>query len=389
MRIKILSLMTLLLHFCILAAGQSPHQIKGSLIYKLGQDTAIIGNFQLTGNNFKLTVLSTAPNMYVNELTGSFFSDGQLQHVEGFTYNPVKGKDSSGYTYQMRYERDTTYMETKSRNKISIRKYPVKIMVANNLGGDALVLMPALLTAYAPKRINDSLISNHIVFNSARKFIIKKTGDKKLSMGSSVMGIFTLYLDKNNQLQSVDGIGTSFNIKGKVGPYLNMDSVISANVIEQQLHPRPAAINKFDSVKTTINSTVIRIIYSRPSVRARVIFGEVVPWNRIWRTGADAATKISLSKSIYFNGKELPAGEYSIFTIPSKNGWTLIFNKQANIWGTEHNADFDFLKIPMVTTSLPQEIEMLTFSFVSNTQGGEIAVSWDKTKASVNFLTVY
>jgi hypothetical protein len=202
------------------------------------------------------------------------------------------------------------------------------------------------------------------------------------------MGMFTVFLDQNGRLQSVDGIGTSFNIKGTAGPYLNIDSVIAVSMRHQQQHPQLAVINKLDSVKTTINGNNIKIVYSRPSVRNRVIFGEVVPWNRIWRTGADAATKISLSDPLYFNGKLLPAGSYSIFTIPTPDGWTLIFNQQANIWGTEHNAAYDLLKIPIQTRSLDQPTEMLTFAIVPNgINGGILSVSWDKLKAMVNFTT--
>ncbi|TWI95592.1 Protein of unknown function (DUF2911) [Mucilaginibacter frigoritolerans] len=388
MRIKIFFI-GLLLHLCVSAVAQKASQFKGSLIYTLGPDTSSVGNFELNGNKFMLTVVSMSPYVNVSKLKGAFFPDGQLMYVEGNNYNPARGKDSLLYAYKLNYDKDTTIIETRSKNRISTHKYPVKIMVANNLGGDALVFMPALLANFAPKRVGDSVISSHIVFNSARKFIIKKTGDRKLLLGSSVMGMFTIFLDKNGRMQSVDGIGTSFNIKGTAGKYLNIDSVIASNVKQQQLHPRLAIINKLDSVKTTINAAAVKIIYSRPSVRDRVIFGEVVPWNRIWRTGADAATKISLSKPLYFNGKELPAGAYSIFTIPTQNGWTLIFNKQANIWGTEHNADYDFLKVPMLIQALNEPVELLTFTIdAADNNGGVISVSWDKLKASVSFTTV-
>ncbi|SDT68987.1 Protein of unknown function [Mucilaginibacter mallensis] len=380
--------MGLLLLSEISANAQKLHNLRGSLIYTLGPDTTAIGDFELKGNEFKLTVVSMSPYVNVSKLTGVFFSDGQLKRVEGNNYLPARDKDSRVYNYRLNNDQDTTFIETGNGKRNIIRKYPVKIMVANNLGGDALVFMPALLANFAPEKIGDSIISSHIVFNSARKFIIKKTSSSKLLMGSAVMGMFTVFLDQNGRLQSVDGIGTSFNIKGTAGPYLNIDSVIAISIRHQQQHPKLAVINKLDSVKTTINGNHIKVVYSRPSVRNRVIFGEVVPWNRIWRTGADAATKISLSDPLYFNGKLLPAGSYSIFTIPTPDGWTLIFNQQANIWGTEHNAAYDLLKIPIQTRYLDQPTEMLTFAIIpTGTNGGILSVSWDKLKALVNFTT--
>lgn len=387
MRIKIF-FVGLLLHLCILASAQQPHRFKGSLTYTLGPDTTATGNFELNGNEFALTIVSMSPNVNVTKVKGTFLSDGQLLHLDGLNYEPAKGQDSLIYAYTLNYTRDTTFIETKNSTRSGVRKYPVKIMEANAFGGDVLVFMPALLAHFAPKRVGDSVLSSHIAFNSARKFMIKKTGNQKLQLGSAVMGMFTILLDKNGSIQAVNGIGTSFNIKGKVGAYLNIDSVIAANVNHQRLHPRLAIINKPDSVKATINGGDIKIEYSRPSVRGRVIFGEVVPWNRIWRTGADAATKIYLSKPLYFNGKELPAGAYSIFTIPTPTGFTLVFNKQANIWGTEHNADYDFLKIPMQTQTLNQSVELMTSEIVATgSNGGAISFSWDKLKASADFTT--
>ena len=199
------------------------------------------------------------------------------------------------------------------------------------------------------------------------------------------MGIFRLSLDKKGDLRSVDGIGTSWNISGTVVPTLNMDSVITTNVAKDQRRPHASIVNKLDSVQAAIAGGVIKIRYSRPAVRGRIIFGEVVPYDRIWRTGADAATKLTLSQAIYFNGKELPAGEYSIFTLPSKNGWTIMFNKEPNIWGTEYKAENDVLRVPMSTAALPENVEWLTIAVVPADKGGRIEVSWEKLRASVAF----
>jgi hypothetical protein len=380
----------LLLYISLSAVAQRSQHIKGSLTYTLGPDTSAIGNFELNGKNFMLTVVSMSPGINVSRLKGSFLPNGGLEFVEGNNYNPGGGKDSLNYTYKLTYSGDSTTIESKRGNRVVSHKFPVTVMVANNLGGDALVFMPALLASFAPKRVGDSIVSSHIVFNSARKFVIKKTGDSKLLLGSSVMGMFTIFLDKKGQIASVDGIGTSFNIKGKTGPYLNIDSVIEVNTKQQrqQQHPRLAIVNKLDSVKTTINGAELKIIYSRPSVRGRTIFGGIVPWGRIWRTGADAATKISISRTLYFNGKTLPPGSYSIFTLPTENGWTLIFNSDAQIWGTEHNQDHDLLKVPMLTRSLNERIEQFTIGLDPEAnKGGVISVSWDKLKASVSFTT--
>lgn len=381
------SLISLLLLFSFFfTQAQKLHYTKGCLVYTLGKDTTAIGNFELQGYDFSITVADLTSTVTVSKLKGSFFPNGELKTVEGNMYRPVAGKDSQlVYTYKLYYDSSNTFIETVRNNTVTTRKYPVKIMVANSLGGYTMVYMPALLVKFAPAKNGDSLLSHHIVFNSARNFIIRKTGDRNLSIGNTVMGMFNLSLDKKGNLRAVDGIGTSWNIKGTVIAPINMDSVIMANVTKDQASPHSPIVNKPDSVQTSIGETAIRIRYSRPSVRGRVIFGEVVPYDRFWRTGADAATKLTIDHAIYFNGKELPAGEYSIFTMPSKNGWTIMFNKQANIWGTEYKAENDILRVQMSVETLPKPVELLTINVVPVDKGGRIEVSWENLKASVPF----
>ena len=378
----------ILLSFFFFTQAQKLHNKKGCLVYTLGKDTTAIGNFELQGTDFSVTVADLTGAVTVSKLRGSFFPNGELKAVEGNMYKPVAGKDSQlVYTYKLYYDSSATFIETRRNNTVTTRKYPVKIMASNSLGGYTLVYIPALLVNFAPGKIGDSLVSHHIVFNSARNFIIRKTGDRKFSIGSAVMGMFTLSLDKKGNLSSVNGLGTSWNVKGTVIAPINMDSVIMANVAKDQASPHIPIANKLDSVQTQVGATAIKIRYSRPSVRGRVIFGEVIPYDRFWRTGADAATKLTLNQPVYFNGKELPAGEYSIFTMPSKNGWTIMFNKQANIWGTEYKAENDVLRVPMSIEILPETVELLTINVAPADKGGRIEVSWDNLKASVPFST--
>ena len=375
-----------LLFFFYLTPAQKHRDKEGGLIYTLGKDTTAVGNYELKGYDFSMTVADLTEAVTVSRLTGTFFPNGELKAAQGNMYKPVPGADSQElFSYRLYYENDTTFIETRRNNTVTTRKYPVKIMVANALGGYTLVYMPALLVNFAPDKNGDSLLSHHIVFGSARDFLIRKIKAGHYAIGSSVMGIFRLSLDKKGDLHAVDGIGTSWNISGTVVPMLNMDSVITASVAKDQRRPHAAIVNKLDSVQATIAGGVIKIRYSRPAVRGRVIFGAVVPYDRFWRTGADAATKLTLSQAIYFNGKELPAGEYSIFTLPSKNGWTMMFSKEPNIWGTEYKAENDVLRVPMSTAALPESVEWLTIAVVPADNGGRIEVSWEKLRASVAF----
>jgi hypothetical protein len=100
------------------------------------------------------------------------------------------------------------------------------------------------------------------------------------------------------------------------------------------------------TVKQTAGFTDVKIEYSRPGVKGRTIWGRLVPFNAVWRAGANEATKITFSTDVKINGKKLKAGSYSFFTIPTKNKWTIIFNKVADQWGAfEYNDVEDALRV--------------------------------------------
>ncbi|HNB24486.1 MAG TPA: DUF2911 domain-containing protein, partial [Candidatus Melainabacteria bacterium] len=88
------------------------------------------------------------------------------------------------------------------------------------------------------------------------------------------------------------------------------------------------------TLKQRVGLTDVEINYSRPGVKGREIFGSMIPYGKVWRTGANAATKLTFSTDVKLNGHEIPAGSYALVTIPDKDEWTVIINKGSDQWGT-------------------------------------------------------
>ncbi len=385
MSYKTLPLSILFLFIIHYIQAQEKHRDNGYLIYTLGRDTTMIGHYQLIGDDFEMTVL-TKPDFQVDKLKGSLFPSGECKYVEGYSYRPVIGKDSLILeTYKLFTKNDSTFTEYKSDGNVSVFGYSGKGMI--HLGINPYIFFAPLYAQYAPVTPGDSILSSHFIFGNKFPFTIKRINRNTVTVGSTMMGIFTVSLNEKGNPSYIDAIGSSWNLKGKILPYLNMDSVIRVEAIKVQQYGIMQGLNKPDTVEATIGSTVINIKYNRPSMRGRVIFGAVVPWNRFWRTGADQATKISLSAPIFFNSQELPAGEYSIFTMPTKDGWTMMFNKEANIWGTRYDPTNDVLRVPMQVEQLKEPVELMTIEILRVKDGCKINVVWEKTKASVVFTT--
>lgn len=134
------------------------------------------------------------------------------------------------------------------------------------------------------------------------------------------------------------------------------------------------------TAEATIGKTKVSINYSRPSVKGRTVFGELVPWGKVWRTGANEATTFEVSTDVMVNGKKLSAGKYALFTIPGEKEWTIIINSVSNQWGAyRYKEDQDVLRVSAKSSS-HDATEMLTISIDEKT--GMVHIDWAETRVS-------
>ena len=143
------------------------------------------------------------------------------------------------------------------------------------------------------------------------------------------------------------------------------------------------------TISQAVGTSDISITYSRPGAKKRVIFGNIVPYDKMWRTGANKATKISFSEEVTFAGQKLPAGEYSLFTIPSTSEWEVILNNELNLWGTgEYNEADDVLRVKIPSSSNENHVESLTIDLNTfSSSGADLVLSWEKTKVIIPINT--
>lgn len=135
------------------------------------------------------------------------------------------------------------------------------------------------------------------------------------------------------------------------------------------------------------NAPMIRIIYSRPQKDGREIFGELVPYGEVWRTGANEATEITLYEAMLVNGKPIDAGTYTLYTIPGKEKWTVIINRAVNVWGAfSYNKEKDVLRVTVPTekTAAPVEVFSMTFQPIEN--GANLLMGWENIYIEVPFV---
>jgi len=137
-------------------------------------------------------------------------------------------------------------------------------------------------------------------------------------------------------------------------------------------------------LKQTVGLTDITVEYSSPAVRGRKIWGALVPYGQVWRTGANAATKVTFSKDVSINNTAVPAGSYAFFAIPNANSWTLILSKEANQGGAfNYKKEQDLLRLDVKPTAIPnrERLAYLVTNFTDDT--ASLDLEWEKVRVSL------
>ena len=150
---------------------------------------------------------------------------------------------------------------------------------------------------------------------------------------------------------------------------------------DKAARPSPAA----KATCTPADGKTITVDYSSPRAKGRKIYGGLVPYGEVWRTGANEATTFVTTSDVMVGGTHVPAGSYTIFTIPNKDKWTLVISKKTGEWGTNYpGPDNDLARIEMKVSALPAAAENFTIAFDKTSGGCVLRMDWETTRASVD-----
>lgn len=145
------------------------------------------------------------------------------------------------------------------------------------------------------------------------------------------------------------------------------------------------SLSPTSTISQEFSTSTVEVVYSRPSMRGRKVFGELVPFGQVWRTGANAATKVTFGEDVVINGTTVKAGSYSFYTVPNQNEWEVIFNKNTGNWGAAgYSTSDDVVRLKVKPQTLPFSVETFTMNIGNITFSScTIDVMWDRTMISV------
>ena len=374
------SILCLFVFACSFAVAQQHHT--ASFVAKLGNDTVIVETYNMNHNHLYGKAFLRYPEDQIGVFDFHFFPDGSIRHYSIAFMNPdsnfvgrsVAGAycDSDSCTWYGVWEGATEEYSRKHSTKrldfiggwtptISLIEWHCMRLLKSNQKSLPLVLL------------NDYIgLRNVAVYKGEKDTIL---------FGGAFLEYTKLTTTKEGRILTYDGTGTPWNYIVTRHVPLDVDQYARRLSKTPKLgNPSPTENAEFISKKDTI-----RLSYGRPSKRGRQIFGAVVPYDSIWRAGAGDPTKIDLPYDIRFGKTQIPKGSYSLYTVPGRNAWQLIFNADLRQWPTDPNRSADVAVVPMKVRSVASVAERFSIDIKPSAPGGIITMTWDGTEAFVEF----
>jgi hypothetical protein len=358
----------------------------GAFVIRLGRDTVAVESFTRTATRLEGDIVYRQPRTTVRHYTVDFGSDGHATRAEG---DLRQGGTPPRQNVVATFSHDSAIVVIHRDTAVINRRLAAASTVLPAFGNAAStwVTLEMLVGRLRASRADSiavpvySMGANAVGSWSAKTlgrdsvwlydgndvFHVRVDRDGRILGSTALSGTQQFSVER---VASVDiaALGTAFAARDQGGQALG------------QLSPR-------DTVRAAVGGASLLIDYSRPSKRGRVVFGSaIVPWGEVWRTGANAATQFRTDKALDFGGVVLPAGFYTLWTIPSPTGWKLLINGETGQWGTAHKADRDLFQLDMTTATMSPPVERFTINVLTSAQGGfALAFDWDTVHTFIPF----
>ncbi len=354
------------------------------LVTRLGNDTLAIERITMVEQGrISADVLLRSPNISLTSYQLSYGEDNKIIDMNSYDHTQQGTFQEGIMGTNYKAFGDSLIIKTEGRNG------PITYSVLNDRA-----LLPFIDMVHWPFDLafqqnasveTDSIHQYMLTGRRASDFIIHKTGNNNYTLRHPSRGVMEVTTTRSGGLERLDAKATTRKLIVSRTNKLDFDRLVE-RFIEIDKNGSPfgtlsgAIVGDF-----SFNGTDFQVSYGSPAKRGREIFGGIVSYGQRWRTGANRATHFKASKDIIIGGQKVPAGEYTLFTIPEENGGTLIINSQTGQNGQSYDESRDFLRTSMTRSRQESVTEQFTIQVVETPEGGSIQLIWDQTIYSVDF----
>ena len=350
----------------------------GQFVVRIGTDTLAIEQYTRTQDRLQGEQVLRSPRTVHRLYSATFGSGGDIARFELVTHN-VSGAPGPAETKAVaEFTGDSAVVTVPRRDStvtLRVKAGPGAVpFIGQGFGLIEEVARRARASGSA--RYTTTMLS--LGDTEPLEVTVTPRGPDSLTLVLGAIGPLRARVDAQGTLLGLSGIGGTMQVTVERTHSLDFAAV------GKGFAPRSLGVlSPPDSVKANVAGAALAVRYSRPSTRGRAIFGNVVPWNQVWRTGANQATIFETSADLVIAGTPVPAGKYSLWTLPSPAGWKLIVNKNTGQWGTDYNAQYDLARLDMTVEQLRQPVEQFTIAIKPRGTGGVLQLEWERTRGWV------
>lgn len=349
------------------ACGAGPQATDdAAFVTRLGNDTIAVERFMRTADGLRAEVVLRIPRTSLRIYDVRFGDTGAPVAMTVETYDPATGLSGEPV------ERQDVDLDSGSGIPfIDMVHWPFELMLRQSAAS-----------------AEESLTIELVTTRRALPFQMERVGPNRYTATHPTRGTMDVETDDAGRLLWLDAAQTTRALYVERRPTIDVDALAREFAARDERDGPMGSLSGRGSVSVSFGGADFEVDYGRPSKRGREIFGGLVAYGEVWRTGADRATHFSTSRDLRVGDDVIPAGEYTLFSVPQPETWTLMINQRTGINGQSYNAEHDLLRLEIPTRSLDETVEQFTIAVVETEAGGELRLQWDRTEAYLPFELV-
>jgi hypothetical protein len=356
-----------------------------AFVVRLGTDTISVERFTRTATRLEGELATRSPRTVYRRYAADLGLNGSVTRFEVTIPRPGAPADAPPLQSAVAsFTGDSIRLDVRRGDSVQTLSVAVGLGAIPLLNG---AFGPyELLTVRALQARRDSTAVPTYLVGATAPFtvMLRRLGRDSLLMQTQFTP-FRVRVDRDGRILALHAPGTTQQIQLERLPSLDVATIAAGWAARDAQGQAMGTLSPRDTVRATVGGASLLVDYGRPRKRGREIFGNVVPWGQVWRTGANAATQLRTDRDLVVGTLTVPAGTYTLWTLPTPSGWQLIINRQTGQWGTQYDGAQDLGRVPMGVTALAEPVEVFTIAVEPQGPGGVLTIAWDRTKALVPF----
>ena len=358
----------------------APEVTRFGFVTRLGNDTLAVESFRQTANGTEADVVLRTPQTSIRHYVLETDDQGGLTRFEAEERLPggdvwrrevvMPRGDSLEVTVTEDGQSETNVVSggRDALPFIDMVHWPFEQMLMRARAADA-----------------DSVTQELFTTRGSMGFAVEKISEDSMTVTHPFRGTMMVDVDAEGRLIHLDASRTTRKLTVDRVAGIDVASVARRFAAQDSAGRTFGPLSGRGEAMAEIDDASIRVDYGQPSKRGRVIWGELIPWGELWRTGANRATHFETDRALNLSGLNVPPGTYTLYSIPEEDGGTLIVNRQTDQGGTTYNHDMDLGRVMMQRSSLPETVEDFTISIEDTDSGGVLSLDWDRSRFYVSF----